>query len=201
MAVLESEPSRRWPGAGLADGWLHQRDVALSQLAAELAAAVATVVEDWGLLSADTVFDALEESVNAAMYWQEPDDVDRALGDPEVAAALMPMAEALAASPITAWWTAPLDGADQHTVVFDGTSPLAKTGDLAQWRAETLADEEAAIERPSDPRANCGGRWWSTPALAGRAATTRSLPEVGPVRLRLVEDAMAGRRPPRSTSR
>ncbi|MGH9092618.1 MAG: hypothetical protein ACRDZR_14770 [Acidimicrobiales bacterium] len=170
--------------------WAHQRDVAPFQLAAELGAAVGAVVDDPVALSANAIFDALDQSVNAAMYWQEPDDVDRALGAPEVAAALISLAAALAISPTTAWWAAPLDGADQHAVVFDSTPTQTKAGDLAQWRAETLADEKAAAERPSDPRANCSGRWWSTPVFAGLTATTRSLPEVGPVGLRLVEDAM-----------
>jgi hypothetical protein len=61
---------------------------------------------------------------------------------------------------------------------------------LRTWRAEALEDERRAADRPSDPSANFSGHWWSTPALAGLTASTRSVAGLGPVGLVLVEDGM-----------
>jgi len=200
-AILDGPRGRRlcwqltWPGGRLPPGWqaVWRRDVAPDQLAAELTAAAMTAAGDVGSLSPAVALDALEHAVSAAMYWQEPDDVDRALANPDVTSAMVPLAKVLAASPATAWWAAAMDAADQHTVVFDATpapAPTAADANLAQWQAKTLTDEQQAAERPSDPSANWSGSWWSAPVLAGLCATTRALPNAGPVGLRLVEDAM-----------
>jgi len=176
-------------------GWQAYRrhDVAPDQLAAELTAGATAAADHPGSLTPAAALDALEHSVSTARYWQEPDDVDRALANPDVTSAMVPLATVLAASPATAWWAAGMDAADQHTVVFDAmpAPPSAAAGaSLARWQAKTLADEQQAAERPSDPNANWSGSWWSAPVLAGLCATTRALPNAGPVRLRLVEDAM-----------
>ena len=155
---------------------------------------------------------ALQASVDRAMYWQEPDEVDVVLADAEVAAHLAPVADAVARSAASRWWTAqPLDLTDQHVVAWPltpGEEPVrpGTTGAreaLASWRENEVADEErAARERPTDPRASWSGSWWSTPALAGLVATTRARPTAPrsgagihvplavPVGLTLVEDGM-----------
>jgi hypothetical protein len=201
-AILDGPRGRRvcweltWVTGSMGPGWgvYTHGDVAPAQLAAELASG-ATAAATGGLLSAAAIFDALERSVSVAMYWQEPDDVDRALADPDVSRAMVPVATVLAASPATAWWAAGMDAADQHIVVFDDDTPVpvstATRPDLTQWQADTLADEQqAAVERPSDPSANWSGAWWSAPVVAGLYGTTRALPGAGPAGLCLVEDQM-----------
>lgn len=201
VAILDGSRGRRlcwqltWPAGSVPPGWQAYRrhDVAPDQLAAELTAGATAAADHLGSLTAAAALDALEHSVSAARYWQEPDDVDRALANPDVTSAMVPLATVLAASPATAWWAAGMDAVDQHTVVFDAmpAPPSAAAGaSLARWQAKTLADEQQAAERPSDPNANWSGSWWSAPVLAGVCATTRALPNAGPVRLRLVEDAM-----------
>lgn len=154
---------------------------------------------------------ALQESVDRAMYWQPPDDVDAVLADEEVAALLEPVAAAVARATGSRWWTEPLEPGTQHAVGWprgDGALPdrprtSGARAALDAWREDELASEvRAARERPADPRASWSGTWWSTPALAGLVVTTRSRPEdprssAGirapldlPVRLTLIEDEL-----------
>lgn len=78
---------------------------------------------------------------------------------------------------------------------------------LRRWRADTLADERAAAERPADLRANWTGHWWSAPVASGLPTSTRALGATGPVGLSLVEDeqgwtsARCRRLRPRSAAR
>jgi len=137
---------------------------------------------------------ALGDAVSSAMYWQEPDATDRTLVDRRVRAALAPVAEAVLSATGTAWWSEPMAQDAQFQVSFGAEpgDPDVAAADpstsLQRWRAETLADEHAAAERPADPRANWSGRWWSTPAGAGVLGSTRTLGQAGPVGLSLVED-------------
>lgn len=134
-AILEGPRGRRlcwqltWPAGSLPPGWqaVWRRDVAPDQLAAELMTGATAAAGELGSLSPAAALDALEHAVSTAMYWQEPDDVDRALANPYVTSAMVPLATALAASPATAWWAAAMDAADQHTVVFDATPAPAST--------------------------------------------------------------------------
>ncbi|WP_349898803.1 hypothetical protein [Parafrigoribacterium soli] len=138
---------------------------------------------------------ALLESVDAARYWQEPDETDRLLADPRVRAALAPIAEAVAASPETAWWMTPLDRERQRYVQWLDETPMdppALTGSAAlleQWRARTFADELQSRERPHPLTENVSGYWWSAPQLVPLVTTTRALPTLAAVRLALVEDS------------
>jgi hypothetical protein len=91
-----------------------------------------------------------------------------------------------------------MDPVTQHEVVFDdpdGRSlpdpPDDGRAALLAWRADTLEDERRAADRPDDPRAAYSGYWWSTPALSALRCSTRSLESIGPVGLRLVEDAFS----------
>jgi hypothetical protein len=154
---------------------------------------------------------ALQASVDRAMYWQEPDEVDHVLADDELTAELAPVADAVVRSAASQWWTEAMDPGAQYAVAWSDTSgempaPPRTTGAraaLAAWRQKELADEErAAWERPTDPRANWSGAWWSTPALEGLVVTTRARSESArsgaeirvpldvPVRLALVEDEL-----------
>jgi hypothetical protein len=138
---------------------------------------------------------ALAAAVDFARYWQEPDGEDVLAAAPEMREALARVAARVAQSPLASWWTTRLDRTNQWTVTFmDGPSPptaVAGTSGafLAHWHSRTAEYEaRARRERPSDPRASWSGTWWSTPP-AELTQTTRSLGELGPVGLRLVEDA------------
>src|SRR5918994_254125 len=48
---------------------------------------------------------ALQRSVDFARYWQEPDGEDRLAALPEIATALLPLAEAVVESAEVAWWS------------------------------------------------------------------------------------------------
>lgn len=141
----------------------------------------------------------MDSSITSAMYWQPPHDEDVILAEPEVAAALRPVAEAIAASPAAAWWTASAEvTAPRYTSLYDDDPPVPPelTGArarLASWRDETLKEERRARKRPADPAAPYGGTWWSIPAKASLVTTTRSLPGLGSVRLAWEEDSF-GRR-------
>ena len=147
----------------------------------------------------DRLHEALAESVDRAMYWQEPDDEDRVLADPAVVDELVPLARAVAGAPRSREWAQPLDRHDQHVVGWpeDGGRvvfpwrPGARTG-LRQWVERAAAEEErAAAEQDRArrrrfwrPRASVSGAWWSTPHSAG-LVVSRRLPDG----LDLVEDS------------
>ena len=147
----------------------------------------------------ERLLDALLASVDQARYWQPPDDADHVLAEPEVAAALLPVAEAVVQAPGASWWTEGMAASDQHVVAWpwEGeTAAPSVTGarsGLLQWRTDTLLDD--ALDRPADPTAPYSGSWWSTPVFSGVPVTTRARPGVAvdrtaPVGLLLVEDEM-----------
>lgn len=169
-----------------------------ARLAEALGAAVAR--SDVGALAVarePTSFLAgLADAVAWAMYWQEPDVRDWRLADPRVAEQLWPVAEAVSRAPAARWWSTAIDLDTQHEVVFDDAPEFRRPDPpddgrdaLAAWREDTLEEERRAADRPDDVRANVSGRWWSTPAGARLRRSTRSLGDVGPVGLHLVEDA------------
>jgi hypothetical protein len=139
------------------------------------------------------LLECMSKSVNAARYWQEPDELDVALANPRFAAALGRVAEAISASPASTWWSSALDLENQIYLDWadgDVTVPTFQNAYilLQSWRAEVSA-----------PRS--GGGWWSIPLwlhLQGDkeyealrptvAATTHSLPHAGSVGLLLEED-------------
>ena len=152
-------------------------------------------------MQAERLLDALVASVDEARYWQPPDDADVLLADPEVAALLAPVAEAVAQAPAASWWAEGLCRSDQHVVGWpwegETVQPSvtgARSG-LLQWRTGTLAaDEEAAQDQPIDPAEAPSGAWWSTPVFASVPVSARARPGVAadraaPVGLLLVEDA------------
>jgi hypothetical protein len=156
-------------------------------------------------------YTALQDSVDRAVYWQEPDELDAVFADDDAAAHLLSVAEAVATAPASQWWTEPTAREDQHAVVWPDGGPTqpgrpTTTGARAAldgWREQALAAEvRAARERPADPRAAWSGEWWSTPAMAGLVVTSRSrpgdprngtsirVPLPVPVGLTLVEDEL-----------
>jgi hypothetical protein len=166
-------------------------------LASELAAAVA--LTDLDAVVAATAGIALlaplAESVDAATYWGGPDAEDEALAAPGVAAALMPVAEAVSASPAARWWASSAELGRQryvqHLVSDHVDNPprlSGAAGSLARWRSDTVEDERAARKRPSNPAANWSGYWWSSPVSSSLVSTTRWLTGLGAVGLALVED-------------
>jgi hypothetical protein len=142
------------------------------------------------------------ESVCSARYWQDPDELDRALADERLTVALGPVAEALGSSSAADWWStgAALDA----QVIVDwreGAAPrprLSGTGVvLAEWKKETVADEVSLRDE------HVSSAWWSPPIWRltvvemkrwgtdrpELSKTTRSLPGLGAVGLELEEDS------------
>lgn len=168
---------------------------------APTAAEVAALLEDVPLptLSDAMLLDALTETVNTARYWQEPDGDDNLAATPQMRRALHRFARQLADSPLTDWWTAPMDPAAQWSTAFVADPPrpsVAKKNagnSLAQWRLDVMLEEAGAVrDRPSDPTANWGGEWWSRPPRDLPTSTCMmtgpDARELGPVGLWLVED-------------
>ncbi|WP_237759831.1 DUF1990 family protein [Arthrobacter alpinus] len=146
------------------------------------------------VLSEAALLQALAATVNSARYWQEPDGEDVLAASAPVRHALHRVAEHLLASPLAAWWTAPLNVAEQWTVTFVDEDPRPQVSakravdTLAQWRLAIMAEEtDAATQRPADPTANWSGEWWSRPP-SGLTNSTRALGSRGPTGLWLVED-------------
>lgn len=144
-------------------------------------------------LEAGALLSCLRVVVDSAVYWQAAD------GDEAAGAPPRPVAAAVAAAiaaPGLRWWTGPADRAGQVYTQFLGGHPLPEPAlagaadSVAGWVASTVADERSAQDRPEDPAAPHSGQWWSSPSLSGLPVTTRALPELGAVRLALVEDGL-----------
>jgi hypothetical protein len=167
----------------------------LTGLTRELAACVspanlahmAATIDDLALLT------ALAHTVDRARYWGAPDKEDRALNDPAVQEALLPVAEVVTGTPAAQWWPTPVAIDSQQYVEWldEHGSPPALTGaaaELAAWRTTTIDDERSAREWPKDPSAPWGGQWWSAPIPSRLPSTTRSIPGLEAVGLALIED-------------
>ncbi|CCH88035.1 conserved protein of unknown function [Modestobacter italicus] len=201
LELVQEAAGRLWPPLSWTDGPdgypIGRFDPAAVR--ASLAADVSRIDLD-AIGQPDRLLAALLASVDQARYWQPPDDADSALADPEVAALLSPVVEAVVRAPATQWWGEAVATGDQHVVGWPDegvTVPPAVTGarsGLLQWRTDTLIDD-ARDDRPVDPTAPYSGHWWSTPTFAGVPVTTRARPGVAvdraaPVGLLLVEDEM-----------
>lgn len=155
------------------------------------------------------LLESLSATLNSARYWQEPDGQDVLAATPPLRRALHRFAQQLADSPLTQWWTAPMDPDAQWTVAFvadpprPSVAPQNARDTLAKWSTSTAADEaRAVVERPSDPASNWGGEWWSRPPeqlptstrmmcgadVSGPDQGVPEANELGPVGLWLVED-------------
>ncbi|MGW6694803.1 hypothetical protein ACWF62_13620 [Rhodococcus sp. NPDC054953] len=143
---------------------------------------------------------ALTDAVDSARYWQDPEGEDVLTTTEPVRCELRRIAEHIARSPHTHWWTAGPAGTEQWALWTwgddrpDPPTPPASTAAerLRFWREETTeAEERAARDRPTDPSANYSAEWWSTPLAR---SSTRQLPDGTPAELWFVEDSMGWER-------
>ncbi|MGQ1837356.1 hypothetical protein ACT4S2_02745 [Kocuria turfanensis] len=149
-------------------------------------------------LAADAraVLRALVQAVDAALYWQPPDEIDQALADPELRDALVPIAQAVSASPALDWWSRPVARLQQRWVQFTGMSrdgpPLWRgaAGELARWRAAALDMEDRCRAAMSSRQPPDSGEWWSTPSVSALLSTTGPAPGLEALGLVAVEDSV-----------
>lgn len=66
---------------------------------------------------------ALATAVGNARYWQAPDGEDLLAATPEMQIALERVAEHVAASPLTAWWSTPVAISAQQSVKWEDAPP------------------------------------------------------------------------------
>ena len=140
----------------------------------------------------------LARSVDAARYWQDPDDTDRVLAHPEVVDALQPVADALAVARAAAWWPAGMAPGAQAVVV---------PGTMLRPAPPHLAGAPTVLRRWSEEATSSrGGLWWSAPIWAPAvdeaarlgsplpqlACTTRRLAQLGATGMLLCEDRDRG---------
>jgi len=133
---------------------------------------------------------ALRRSVSSARYWQEPDGEDILATDPLVRSALRPFADSALASTAADWWD-DVSAPQQYLIRWENSpdtasAPSAPTSELlAEWGSAQLTEEERSqLDRPSDPRANWSGSWWSFPLRIPR--TVARVPDA----FDLVEDSL-----------
>lgn len=133
---------------------------------------------------------AFADAVANARYWQEPDAEDQLAAEPKVVEALRPIAEIIAASSDTSWWTEPVVRPEQWITARGRPIGFGEAKSLTEWRAETIASEARfRKEIPADPKYNFSGSWWSTPNNWDIPSTTRAINELGPINLYLEEYA------------
>jgi hypothetical protein len=135
------------------------------------------------------LWDALEVSVDTAMYWQPPDGGDRLAATEEIAPVLAVVAAEVVRSPHTESWARPLDADGQWSVQFDGADVPATNprSVIRRWGIGAARSELASAAL--DPATRWSGTWWSTPPRA-LTVTTGSGDTREPLRLRHVEDGM-----------
>ncbi|MGW5268652.1 hypothetical protein ACWEQ4_08450 [Rhodococcus sp. NPDC003994] len=146
-------------------------------------------------MTATAVRQAMELSMDLARYWQEPDGADVLAATDAVRGALRRVAEHVAQSPWTEWWSTDAVLTEQWAVgwsfgdsdLLDDSAvgrPAAEV--LSEWSVRTAEEEERALrERPTDPTARFGGEWWSTPPTL---CSSRLLADGTPAGLWFVED-------------
>lgn len=143
-----------------------------------------------------TFLEPVADSVAIAMYWQPPRDEEVIAADPQVRAALRPLAAAIAAASATAWWNSPVDLSALRSTQWVGDhSPMpALTGaaaNLREWRKQTEERNRAArTERPPRLGVLYSGNWWSAPTMASLVSTTRPLADLGAIQLAWHEDSL-----------
>ncbi|HCT13667.1 MAG TPA: hypothetical protein DIW82_02420 [Corynebacterium nuruki] len=172
--------------------------------------------------TAESLDSALDLSVSAAMYWQEPDGYDALAAHPAVREALRPVAEHLAASPVTDWWWSTPDLTDQWSVSWGRSDtdadpvpdipPEKRAANLRDWSAETRTTEQrhdTGPERRRAPEDVPGGNWWSLPLWCVPTSSRRWPGTTGPtdpvqalfIEDRWEDDFSAGRFTPPTGSR
>ncbi|MET4782737.1 hypothetical protein [Glaciihabitans sp. UYNi722] len=122
----------------------------------------------------------LAESVDAARYWQEPDEEDRLLTNPTIVEALRTIAQALASAPSATWWSSPVALTQQRHVTwldegYDVSLSLVDAaGKLERWKATTqLNERKARLRALSVP---ISGDWTSSPTWLLPTTTREAYP-------------------------
>lgn len=170
-------------------------------------------------IDSQMAFEAVGEACNWAMYWQPPDGVDVDLQPSEWLARLQVVADAIASSPATSWWSSPLDLGDQHLVQFldedaperdeptltglraavDGLS-VEHSRELAGYDTGVSVDGTVSGAWSPAPGNDAGGDpadgrrsaaiWWSAPIAHPGVHTARAVGQPPlPVGLVFVEDS------------
>lgn len=149
-----------------------------------------------------TLVHLVASSVDSASYYQDPDELDRALTDEAVVHTLLPVADAIGGAPASAWWAdgAALDGQVLVDWQTDEVPYHRFPGDaavvLSEWK-KRVVENEVRLRRE-----HVSSEWWSPPiwALTTEEAkrwgterpelhhSTRSLPGLGAIGLVLGED-------------
>lgn len=191
FAINREQGSSVW-----AFGWVDGEARSGPEFEADLAANAPTPAHIGELLDAlprtehgpdESMFwEALRRSVDAAMYWQEPDGQDALASMRELRGPLRRFA-AWAAPFAPPQWDAPMSTEQFAIVWFD--QPIDPGLSQEGWKQQTLESEERAkAELDSDPNANYTGTWWSTPAGVVSSGTHRNVP----TGLMLAEDFSGG---------
>ncbi|MDR2256614.1 MAG: hypothetical protein LBE25_11540 [Arthrobacter sp.] len=111
-----------------------------------------------------TVLSALAETAGATRGWQPPSGVDVLLAQPEMIAALLPVAQAVATSPAAAWWSREVDPEDQWIERQDS--------DGSEWRWRLRGNihdvwTEWARHRAEEEAEGFSSTWWTSPITFG----------------------------------
>jgi hypothetical protein len=133
----------------------------------------------------------LADSVCSAMYWQAPCAREALLDAPEVRAALLPVARALATAPGAEWWSSAVAFDRQHVVRWEHGAahpdPVSASAALHGWSTRLAAEVRRELHSP-EPLGGVSGSWWSAPTTHGLIESTRSLPPYDASLLFLVEE-------------
>ncbi|WP_235367287.1 hypothetical protein [Rhodococcus sp. Chr-9] len=132
----------------------------------------------------------LAATTDSARYWQPPDGDDILAATEPMRPHLRRIAEHLAGSEHTWWWTTEIARDAQWSLGWtERQSSVPRVGPaLATWRDKVVAEEQrAAHQRPTDPTAHWSGVWWSAPL--GVPCSTRTLVGGSPACLWFVEDS------------
>ncbi|GAA4160035.1 hypothetical protein GCM10022286_15500 [Gryllotalpicola daejeonensis] len=154
------------------------------------------------LSNVETLRGALGLSVDWARYWQEPDETDRMLEEPDFVGPLRAVAAQVAAAPEAQWLWDPA-APEQFVTHWFETDPYTRRereprpldpttipADLERWKREADADEVSFREsREADPASRVSGAWWSLPQYVG-VWSSPALGRLGPAALHFVEDGM-----------
>jgi len=146
----------------------------------------------WSSPTDAELIEAMDLMIGNARYWQPPDGEDIVAGDPAVIAALMPIADLVAAHPFAAWWDSALDRANQWYAQFpEATQYNAGIRGLIESRQGDIKQNEQLSEMyPDGFPENFSNKWWSGPANWTIPRTTRFIQNYGPAGLYWVEDGM-----------
>lgn len=131
-------------------------------------------------LADESVREALEHTVDGAVYWQDPRDEEMVGSLPALEADLRRVAATVAASQTAAWWTEPFDP-EQYVVRFRPVDHVT----AVNTPAVAILVEAYRIRDVREPPGYLTG-WWSAPpsGLAGTAPAPGGIPSA----LYLVED-------------